>query len=131
MSAGFWIFKFLFVFFIMRNDAKFYIFPSIYNAFILSFLGIGTIFIVSVAGYFYIRGICRCSNNPLIKKIVEARILSRDLVLGLKPSNIGLILIWRCKIQKINWFSVIFLCKTDKEKILKICKRIRVKKRAS
>ncbi len=110
---------FLFLFFHVFKD---------FNLSILSFLGIGVLFIISVVSYFYIRAVCRCSNNPLINKIVEARILSRDLVQGVKPSNIGLILIWRCKLNIGNMFSVIFLCKTDKEKILKICKRIRVKK---
>ncbi len=128
ISAGFWIFEFLFVFFIMRNNVKSDMSTSIYYAFILSFLGIGVLFIISVVSYFYIRAVCRCSDNPLIKKSAESFIFSKDLVLGVKRTNIKLILIWRCKIQKINWFSVVFLCKTNRDNILKKCKYIRVRK---
>ncbi len=123
-----WVVCFLSIFLILLYGAGERLWFSAFIAFELSTLVFGVIFIFTIIAYLYIRAVYRRSSNPLVKKSVETRVLSKDKILGVKASSIVLILMWKCILNKRELLSVVFLCKNDKGKLLKICKKIRIRR---
>jgi len=126
ITSVMWLLLSIFIFYVLLINST-GVLRAVYLALVLSFLGLGFLVFVMIAVYFYLHYVER-GTSPVVERMIRSRKMTDDDVLGVKVTDLVMVLWWRCQDRKEYWYSVWFLCKSNKDHLLKLCKRIRVRR---